>query len=349
MRESKTGRRGSLQGGFTLVELLVVIGIIALLISILLPALGKAREQAKTVKCAANLRSAVQALHIYTSENKGWLPGPHTSGAIWKSGVDSIGPLEGSSDETPLQNMDWVSPTFGKSFKWPENDYSRLRTIYNVQLNCPSNSMMFESLDLNNEALPYTMADLAYSSYSAVIQFHAFEAHETAAYREPPIVIDMYAPANGGLKPPTGYAPMLSKIGQAAAKVYLVEGSRYIPLVNEGTFNASATKTSFNAARYQKVGGNFMIGGPFQPWPNTPYQLYEGSAINYTSKKLSPVAANFAWRHTGKMNIAFFDGHVELRAPADSIRVELYTPKGTTIIDAANTYDPNDKSGQIVN
>ena len=66
--------------GFTLVELLVVIGIIAVLIGLLLPALGAAREAANATKCLANLRSAAQALHIYVSENNGWLPGPNTSG-----------------------------------------------------------------------------------------------------------------------------------------------------------------------------------------------------------------------------------------------------------------------------
>jgi len=58
---------------FTLVELLVVIGIIALLMSILLPSLNKARQQAYRIKCANGMRQMMYAEKIYESEWKGWV------------------------------------------------------------------------------------------------------------------------------------------------------------------------------------------------------------------------------------------------------------------------------------
>jgi prepilin-type N-terminal cleavage/methylation domain-containing protein/prepilin-type processing-associated H-X9-DG protein len=105
--------------GFSLIELLVVIGIIAILLALLLPALTVARRQAQTITCASNLRQIAQAMHNYAVEFKGafppnsieinqyWFSG-HTLGRYIKSQIplvdDTIGGgvLVCPADEPPV-------------------------------------------------------------------------------------------------------------------------------------------------------------------------------------------------------------------------------------------------------
>src|SRR6476661_6321616 len=86
MNHSTPSRRRR-RSGFTLVELLVVIGIIALLISILLPALRKARQAAQTTQCLSNLRQLNQAMAGYAANSKGHVF-PYYGGSthiLWQS------------------------------------------------------------------------------------------------------------------------------------------------------------------------------------------------------------------------------------------------------------------------
>ncbi len=106
MKRSSPVRRTK---GFTLVELLVVIGIIALLISILLPSLNKARETANRAKCASNLHQIGLAILLYQQDNKQLYP--RTIQAVTTDGTEA--PTWGSNaDSAPMATADpFVQPS----------------------------------------------------------------------------------------------------------------------------------------------------------------------------------------------------------------------------------------------
>lgn len=135
------------RSGFTLIELLVVVAIIAILMAILLPALASAREQAKSVACASNLRSLGQVEYIYASENQGVIPsyyyGPPFSGSVntveivWNEWIYTFsGNLANQFKPRPeyiKSSAVLLCPTFAPyRFDGPYSTYGMLRDDHNA-------------------------------------------------------------------------------------------------------------------------------------------------------------------------------------------------------------------------
>lgn len=334
MRVAAIKRRSA----FTLVELLVVIGIIALLISILLPALTSARRAANTVACAANLRSLVQGFQLYAAQNKGYFPGTVTSGRPLFNATYGSNTAEFPNDNSYLpdicQNWDWASPVARMmSIKFNggatlADRAERFDTIrYHPAFQCPSNAVLASPVSYASNS-PGTGGPAVSvgrnSAYFTPIWFHLLP------YRQG-VGTSGRTHGYAGLTPPQGYSPQFAKVRNAAEKIILADGARYS--------NSTAAPTIALALRTTD-GGAYGDKGAF-----TKNNCWNRDYANGTGTLDARV---FSYRHgkaqgggrdSFKFNAAFFDGHVQLMGDLESSNPKYWMPSGS-LYNTASSFEP---------
>lgn len=141
---------------FTLVELMVVISIIALLVALLLPALGRAREAARSVQCMSNLRQIGVLLSVYSAESQSYYP---IAGGAW----DNPNAFQSKIWRSQLKQLGLIRHTFEVAIAYRSpGESAALHPNTNVsmaKLYCPSapSAVAFPATNKGNPLKTYTM------------------------------------------------------------------------------------------------------------------------------------------------------------------------------------------------
>lgn len=310
--------------GFTLIELLVVISIIALLIGILLPALGSARGTARRIVCSSTERSLAQLQTIYSFDNKDYFAGPNTSGSAYSTiyydgrAAPTINDIIGdSTGTTPTQLGDWISPILGDSVGLSANRPERMAQMFN-DYGCSeaveATALFSNENDFNDEVVnrifgrgvngvsyiaPNTM--MAFSSQARLpdIVFSGGRPVSVTTYTRIPA-----NRTNGALISPS-YSQRTDLVGQATAKIMFADGLRVA--TREGiTISADANQGGL----YNNFIGNSPIIEGSSTYGRTPESL--GSAGE------APFNTAASYRHNNGINAAYFDGHVGFMTQIES-------------------------------
>ncbi len=285
-------------GGFTLVELLVVIGIIALLVAILLPSLNVARQAAQRTSCAAKLHSIMIAAQIHVYDHHGFYP---LAGLLDKLQPDAF-------SDGGISHYDYFSYTEinGPNVLAPitmalatEMSY---RNVLNVTDNPTQDSAETDPHGFIRHFLCPSQATTVSDLYTTPMLYSGtFPPGWYVWYIEAQSYI--YNEAIVGYD--DAFARLRGRAGgvrQASATMFAADGL--------GGSNTNLRKSSF--AIYPN---GLSMATVYNNTPNPPVTLADaltGRRVNGSTLAGDP--ENFdKLRHRGKMNIAFCDGHVETR------------------------------------
>jgi len=358
-RSNSTAMKQEQRLGFTLIEILVVVAIIALLISILLPSLKKARDRAMTVVCASQIGQLTRAEAGYESAYKGWIPGSNVTTGIWfrqkklagitlttwEPGLDGQPTLTGNFDYfTPLRIEMYGAKAIGYDRNNPNPHPLYLAGTDGV-FNCPSNPHIAVcNYDYGHGAPSVLLDPIRAYSYIPMKNFMAVPYDDKGDY--------VIGRQDGeiAVKSPQGYTPRNSKLGRSSVKVFLADGlHQYKPKTT------TPERISYFSAMQSSRG---TMGAPPSDAVGPPIRgRYWRDAWGS--------ARRFSYRHgdNNSINAGFFDGHVSLLMAefggqrdgmkckgftGPAVKPHLYYPSGSKVTNPSQLHMDHIPPGTIL-
>jgi len=314
------------RAAFTLVELLVVIGIIAVLVGVLLPALRRARESAQRVQCLSNMRQISISIIAFANDQSGRMP----SAATWTPlKIDPVtGSFKtlasgawGSADLDPQRTFspDWISwQRVQDEFSGATNTCARLNITYSAVSRYLGGKLIetFTPTDDNKvnralEAIYRCPSDDLYTRLSHADPSHGSYRYSytmNVGYASPVSGSTFYAypgytkSSAGGVRVDGMFTGKISSIRSAGQKILLIcEDSK---TVSSGSFAADPTKWNNNTVVLDLL--------------STRHELHTKKANNLANSGNGPV--NGEGNQDGFGNVTFCDGHGEFFSRKDALR-----------------------------
>jgi prepilin-type N-terminal cleavage/methylation domain-containing protein/prepilin-type processing-associated H-X9-DG protein len=309
--------------GFTLVELLVVVAVIALLIGLLLPALSKARAAGYQAKGLSTQKQLVLGLITYSNSADFSIAGINTSGRQVQRLLQSTPARLDQSETLPTQGWDWLTPALGGEVSFPVSRSERL--VYGLREYAdPAQREVLTVTNLDNAGQATAPAESMQQLVTRLGSIPAPSYFMPAAFQlqggvtTPPGSGDYTSPygqsdeAKACVELPTGYRPRLDKVGQGATKIALADGHINI------TDSSGPVKMDVGAftTPVDKIFGAYASDGAIR---KDSLAYAEGS----TNSKLS-------YRHANRMNTVYWDGHGEAINDDSSRNPSLWYPVNST-------------------